>query len=88
VDAEDDSGQVPTSTVVGVTCNEPIIAPGPGVKNPDWQYTSNPLVILLKADRLGSGSGRVYTIHLTCTDPSGNVAQGTVVVTVPHDQGK
>ena len=45
------------------------------------------LVVLLRAERSGSGSGRVYTIQVSCTDALGNVAMGTVDVIVPHDQG-
>jgi hypothetical protein len=40
-----------------------------------------------RTDPLSPGSGRVYTIHVECSDASGNVTTGTVDVTVPHDQG-
>jgi hypothetical protein len=41
---------------------------------------------LLKADRLGSGSDRVYTLTYQGQDNAGNVANCTTTVTVPHDQ--
>lgn len=44
--------------------------------------------VYLRAERSGPGSGRVYTIAVTCTDTSGNVSQRIAEVTVPHDKGK
>jgi hypothetical protein len=44
--------------------------------------------VRLRAERLGSGNGRIYTITVTCTDTSGNSSNQAVTVTVPHDQGK
>ena len=43
---------------------------------------------MLRAERAGGGTGRVYTICVKCEDASGNIAEATVDVTVPHDQGK
>lgn len=40
----------------------------------------------LRAERLGNGNGRVYTITYTATDKAGNIATKTVTVTVPHDK--
>ena len=42
--------------------------------------------VLLLAERAGNGSGRIYTITITSTDASGNSAESTVTVTVPHNQ--
>lgn len=91
VDATDNSGSAPFCYVLGVdgvTSDEPINGPGDGNTEPDWEYTDNPLAVLLRAERAGGGTGRVYTIIVECTDASGNIASGTVDVTVPHDQGK
>jgi hypothetical protein len=44
--------------------------------------------IWLRAERAGNGNGRFYTVTITCTDTSGNVASKTVTVTVPKNQGK
>jgi outer membrane protein assembly factor BamB len=44
--------------------------------------------IYLRAERLGKGIGRTYTITYTATDVSGNSATASANVTVPHDQGK
>jgi len=43
---------------------------------------------LLRAERLGSGNGRVYTLVYEGADLAGNTARCSVAVTVPHDQGK
>lgn len=40
----------------------------------------------LRAERLGAGSGRIYTISVQCSDYAGNSTIGTTTVTVPHDQ--
>ncbi|HET7340796.1 MAG TPA: DUF6351 family protein [Methylomirabilota bacterium] len=53
----------------------------------DWQITG-PLTANLRAERSGSGGDRTYTLAVQCLDGSGNSAQRSVAVTVPHDQGK
>jgi endo-1,4-beta-xylanase len=42
----------------------------------------------LRAERLGNGNGRVYTITYTATDKAGNVITKSVQVYVPHDKSK
>lgn len=42
---------------------------------------------LLRAQRDGSGTGRVYTLGYTAADVAGNTASCDATVTVPHDQG-
>jgi len=41
----------------------------------------------LRAQRLGSGNGRVYTLKYNGTDRAGNSATCSATVSVPHDQG-
>jgi Big-like domain-containing protein len=41
----------------------------------------------VRAERLGSGDGRVYRIGFTADDGDGGACSGTVRVGVPHDQG-
>jgi hypothetical protein len=48
----------------------------------DWEITG-PLTLNVRAERLGKGDGRIYTITIECTDTAGNVATSTVTVTVP-----
>lgn len=43
--------------------------------------------VLLRAERSGSGDGRVYTIEVSATDSCGNVGVCQVAVEVPHDAG-
>lgn len=41
----------------------------------------------LRAERLGSGTGRIYTFTYSGADRAGNAASCTTTVIVPHDQG-
>jgi extracellular elastinolytic metalloproteinase len=68
------------TTTLSVTSNEPEGA------SSDWEIVNNHLV-RLRAERLGGGNDRIYTITITATDPDGNTSTATVTVTVPHDNG-
>ncbi|SRR6266446_5377895 len=72
----------PVCQVSSVTSNEPVAFPGEF----DWVVT-DPLTVELRAERAGSGGGRVYTITATCTNALSSVSR-TVTITVPHDQGQ
>jgi hypothetical protein len=87
VDAEDICDPEPFCYILGVSCDEPINGPGDGNTEPDWEFTDDPLVVLLRAERAGGGDGRVYTIDVVCEDASGNITTDTVDVIVPHDKG-
>jgi hypothetical protein len=78
VDASDDQDPAPVAHIVRVTSNESDNPP-----QPDWEITG-PLSLNLHAERLGKGSGRIYTITVECDDAAGNVSFGSVEVTVPH----
>jgi len=75
----------PTITLVSVTSNEPDNSVGDG-------NTVNDIVIIndfafnLRAERSGTGSGRIYTITYKATDVSGNCVMTIVTVEVPHNQ--
>ena len=45
-----------------------------------------PRVVQLRAERLGQGSGRIYTITATATDVAGNSTSATGRCIVPHNQ--
>jgi DNA-binding beta-propeller fold protein YncE len=66
-----------STCTLSVTSNEP----GPH----EWIIVDEHHVQLL-AERNGNGSGRVYTITITCTNSGGATTQD-VTVLVPHDQG-
>src|SRR5262249_47227705 len=71
--------------VLSVTSNEPVDGTGDGDTAPDWEIVDSHHV-RLRAERAGNGSGRIYTITITCTDAGGNSLVRTVTVSVPHDQ--
>ncbi len=80
----------PSIILTAVVSNEPDDAQGGGdgqttddiqgtsIGTPDFQ-------ILLRAERDGQGSGRVYTMTYRASDISGNAANASSMVTVPHD---
>jgi hypothetical protein len=47
-----------------------------------------PRVVQLRADRLGNGNGRIYTITASAADLAGNQTISKAICTVPHDQQK
>jgi len=44
--------------------------------------------VQLRADRLGTGKGRVYTLTAVARDVADNTRTSTAICEVPHDQGK
>ena len=86
VNASDNCGSV-SAAITNVDSDEPDDAKGGGDGN-----TTNDIVMVnsstvkLRAERAGNGDGRVYTITVTAEDGSGNTAQATCEVIVPHDR--
>jgi hypothetical protein len=78
--AATDACGIASAKIVSVTSNEP-----QDTKATDWQITGD-LSLLLRAQRDGSGTGRMYTITVEVTDPAGNQTRVTTTVLVPHDQ--
>ena len=75
------------SCTLSVTSNEPVLGHGSGNTSPDWIVLDDHHV-LLRAEREGGGTGRIYTTTITCTDSGGNSSEEQVEVTVSHDQGR
>jgi len=70
----------PECRIDSATSNEPGIVTG----EDDWVVTGS-LTMDLRAERAGSGNGRVYTINVTCTNTSGSVSR-RISVNVPHNR--
>jgi alpha-tubulin suppressor-like RCC1 family protein len=79
VDAIDNCDAMPEGKIINVSSNE-----RENQFQQDWEITG-PLSLNLRADRLGTQRGRIYTIEVQCADSSGNVSYATVEVAVPHD---
>ena len=79
VAVSDDTDPDPVCAISGVTSNEPI--------DGDFEITGA-LTVDLRAERLGGGDGRVYTVEVECADATGNIATASSGVLVPHDQGR
>jgi hypothetical protein len=87
VEVTDNCDPEPFCQIISVASNEPVNGLGEGNTAPDWVITGD-LTVKLRAERSGTGSGRIYTITVECVDLSGNSATDTATVTVPHDKGK
>lgn len=81
----DKSGSATCS--VGVASNEPVNGIGDGDTAPDW-FVGDATWLQLRAERAGTGSGRVYAITVTCEDASGNSTSRSTSVVVPKSMGK
>jgi PKD domain/Beta-propeller repeat len=74
-------GTTATCQIVSVSSNETANGTGDGNTSTDWVITGL-LTLQLRAERSGTGSGRIYTIVVRCTDSAGNSSTKNVTVTV------
>jgi hypothetical protein len=70
---------------LSVTSNEPIDGEDDGSTSPDW-IVVDPHLVRLRAERSGVGTGRIYTVTVTCTDAAGRSSTRTTTVSVPLNQ--
>ncbi|MFO0747512.1 MAG: hypothetical protein U1F43_17875 [Myxococcota bacterium] len=73
-------------TFTDAVSDEPVNDVGDGNSDPDI-VDLGPDSVSLRAERSGTGDGRVYTLGWRAVDASGNATVGTCDVIVPHDQG-
>jgi hypothetical protein len=71
-------------TVTAVTQDEPVRGQGCGDTSPDAVLAG--ASVLLRAERKGNGTGRVYRVTFTAADTSGATCTGSVTLCVPHDR--
>lgn len=77
----------PKVTLESITSNEGQNVKGDGNTSTDIEVKPNGQVFL-RAERSGTGQGRVYTLTYTARDAAGNTSQATAQVRVPRNQGK
>ncbi len=82
--ASDNCDTEPACSIVSVSSNEHVNGLDDGNTSPDWEVIGD-LTVNIRAERSGTGDGRIYTITVECIDDSGNNSTETVDVTVPID---
>ncbi len=55
---------------------------------PEIDQLNGIISLQLRAERSGSGDGRIYTITIIATDDSGNTSSADAEIIVPHDKRK
>jgi hypothetical protein len=83
--ATDPDGDTVALDVKSVTQDEPINGLGDGDTSPDAQTGPSSGQVYLRAERSGTGDGRVYRITFEGNDGNGGFCDGVVSVVVPHD---
>ncbi len=71
-------------SITSVTQDEPVNGLGDGDTSPDAVVVNGAL--LVRAERAGSGNGRVYRVAFTAGDGRGGTCTGRVTVSVPHSR--
>jgi hypothetical protein len=71
--------------IVAIFSDEPVDHDGDGSSGPDGQGVGSSTA-KLRAERAGTGDGRVYHIGFVASDGQGGECAGEVLVQVPHDR--
>lgn len=82
VDVHDACGAAASFVLTSITANEPVAAGdivGADYGTPDVDFQ-------LRAERSGSGPGRIYTATYTATNANGFTRSASADIVVPHDQ--
>ncbi|MCB0014099.1 MAG: ExeM/NucH family extracellular endonuclease, partial [Anaerolineales bacterium] len=80
----DPDGDSISIRIDGIWQDEAVDAHGSGHTAPDGRGVGTQTA-KIRAERVGNGNGRVYTIYFTATDSQGNACQGEVKVGVPRN---
>lgn len=86
VDVRDDQDPQPTVKLISVASNEADNGLGDGDTGEDIQDASigtDDRKLALRAERSGTGTGRIYTLTYEARDAAGNTSTASVTVTVP-----
>ncbi|MEO5946085.1 MAG: reprolysin-like metallopeptidase [Chitinophagaceae bacterium] len=73
------------TTTLSIESNEPVNGTGDGDTEPEDYKVIDNHKVLLRAERAGTGDGRIYTITITSTDDCGNTTVKTTEVYVAHN---
>jgi hypothetical protein len=80
----DPDGDDVTITIDSIFQDEPVDGRGDGNTSPDGQGIGTSTAEV-RAERAGSGDGRVYHITFAARDGQGGICTGEILVGVPHD---
>ncbi len=83
---DDNCDAAPICRIATVTSSEAPNGRGDGNTSPDVAITGA-LTLNARAERAGGGSGRTYTVGVTCVDVAGNPSSTSVPIAVPKSQG-
>jgi endo-1,4-beta-xylanase len=88
IQVSDNCDPDPVVRLMSITSNEPDNGLGDGDTANDIQgaaFGTDDRAFLLRAERAGTGTGRIYTVTYRAEDAAGNGTTAQGVVTVPHD---
>jgi uncharacterized repeat protein (TIGR02543 family) len=89
VQASDTCDPNPTVALVSITSNEPDNGLGDGDTPNDIQnaaFGTDDRSFALRAERSGTGTGRIYTVTYRATNSAGKTSTASAQVVVPHSQ--
>jgi hypothetical protein len=87
LDVTDPEGDAVEITINSIFQDEPVDSTGDGRHTPDGQGVGTSTAEV-RAERDGSGNGRVYHISYTANDGHGGTCSGELLVGVPKSKGK